>query len=112
MRRFANGLVERAHSWPPGVRSSPARPREEAMPSLQVSVPGQATTSTIVPAPGFAQADGLQFVVQIDGLVVRNPAAARCSARRWCAHVPPAYRAGDVGQRAHLVRCQIAQRAA
>src|SRR5436305_1605524 len=33
------------------LRSSPARPREEAMPSLHVSVPGQAATSTIVPAP-------------------------------------------------------------
>ena len=31
-----------------------ASPRDEEIPSLQVSVPGQATTSTIVPAPGCA----------------------------------------------------------
>ena len=37
------------------VRSSPASPREDAMPSLQVSVPGHEVTSTIVPAPGAAR---------------------------------------------------------
>ena len=37
------------------MRSSPASPREEAMPSLQVSVPGQEATSTIVPATGVAR---------------------------------------------------------
>ena len=33
-------------------RSSPARPREEEIPSLQVSVPGHEQTSVIVPRPG------------------------------------------------------------
>ena len=35
------------------VRNSAANPRDDEMPSLQVSVPGHATMSTMLPAPGW-----------------------------------------------------------
>ena len=56
------------------VRSSPASPREEAMPSLQVSVPGQEATSTMVPAPGVAESGCLQFLVERGKVGLAHPA--------------------------------------
>ena len=67
------------------LRSSPASPRDEEMPSLQVSVPGQAVMSMIVPAPGCGQADRLQRARRARAGRPRSPSAAPCSARRWCA---------------------------
>ena len=89
-------------------RSSPASPREDAMPSLQVSVPGQAVTSEMAPAPISASPIS---------------ASARCSAgtsrsatkRRtmFCSTVvrtsPPEQRR-EIGQAAHLPRGGVAER--
>ena len=55
IRRFFTAASRDALFTARRWRSSPARPREEAMPSLQVSVPGHAVTSTMVPAPGAAR---------------------------------------------------------
>ena len=44
------------------------------MPSLQVSVPGQAVTSTIVPAPGRARPIGLQLRVERRQVGLAHPA--------------------------------------
>ena len=72
--QVADGFVEAASTWPRAGAHSPARPREEAMPSLQVSVPGQAETSTIVPAPPVREADRFELVVQIDQFSAGHPA--------------------------------------
>ena len=81
------------------------------MPSLQVSVPGQATTSTIVPAPALAEADRLQFLVQRGHVFVRHPAEhdvlldgrAGSGRTRTCATRSASWR--------HLVGRRVAQRA-
>ena len=51
--QILNGLVQLVSSSAMSrFRSSAARPRDEEMPSLQVSVPGQATMSRMLLAPG------------------------------------------------------------
>ena len=81
------------------IRSSAASPRDDEMPSLQVSVPGQATTSTIVPAPGQIQVGCLQLAVQGRKIGLAHPAENDVLLDRGAdrfACVP----ARDVGQRA------------
>ena len=52
--QILDGLIQLKVLFGQSLRSSAASPREDEIPSLQVSVPGQAAISTIVPAPGCA----------------------------------------------------------
>ena len=91
------------------MRSSPARPREEAMPSLQVSVPGQAATSTMVPAPGVGQARCLQLGVERGQIRLAHPAEHEILLDGGADGLLDVL-AREVGQRAQLVGGDIAQR--
>ena len=67
--QILDGLVQLRHLFSASsLRNSAARPRDDEIPSLQVSVPGQVTMSTIVPAPGSAKLAPL-------------PAPGKCSGR-------------------------------
>ena len=79
------------------------------MPSLQVSVPGQRTTSTMVPAPACSQAAARSACIergQSASLTQRSTMFCSTVVRR----VSLTYLAGDVGQRAQLVGGDVAQR--
>ena len=91
--------------------SSAARPREEEIPSLQVSVPGQDTTSTIVPAPASAKSAAFRSLYSAGR-------SASLTQRRtmFCSTVVrmrfPRVLARDIGERAQLVRRDVAERQA
>ena len=79
------------------------------MPSLQVSVPGQATMSTMWLAPGSGKAHGLEIAIEIADVGLADPAEHEVlldGGANRAVGVPP----DDVGQRAHLVGGDVAER--
>ena len=98
-------------SWRPGARAARRpSPREEAMPSLQVSVPGQAVTSTIVPAPARSRPTCLELRVERGNIRFADPAEHQVLLDGQ-PHVPAGVPVGEMRERPHLVGRQIAQRA-
>ena len=89
--------------------SSAASPRDEAMPSLHVSVPGQAVMSARGPGSGPAEPDGRQLAIQGGQVGLAHPAQDDVLLDRRphrAADVPPR----QIGQPAHLTGGQVAER--